>query len=99
MKRILLLAALNVAIVFNANAYDFSAVASSGQTLYYNISGTNVTLTYPGSYGNPYPSGGPTGSLTRSRRERYGSPTPRADSAPSARRTRCIRAASTRGTP
>ena len=63
MKRILLLAALNVAIVFNANAYDFSAVASSGQTLYYNISGTNVTLTYPGSYGYPYPSGGPTGSL------------------------------------
>lgn len=47
-----------------ADAYDFSAVAPSGQTLYYNINGTNVTLTYPGAYGNPYPSGGPTGSLT-----------------------------------
>ncbi|MCQ2273322.1 MAG: leucine-rich repeat protein [Bacteroidales bacterium] len=28
-------------------AYDFSAVAPSGQTLYYTISGTNATVTYP----------------------------------------------------
>lgn len=33
----------------NGFAYDFSAVAPSGQTLYYNINGTNVTVTYPGS--------------------------------------------------
>ena len=30
-----------------AMAYDFSAVAPSGQTLYYNIKGNGVTLTYP----------------------------------------------------
>ena len=37
-------------------AYDFSAVAPSGQTLYYNINGSNVTVTS----GFPYP----TGALT-----------------------------------
>ena len=31
----------------NAWAYDFSAVAPSGQTLYFNISGQNATVTYP----------------------------------------------------
>lgn len=46
MKRI-----LSLALVFlfaaNAWAYDFSAVAPSGQTLYFNISGQNATVTYP----------------------------------------------------
>lgn len=32
--------------------YDFSAVAPSGQTLYYNISGSTVSVTYPGP--SPY---------------------------------------------
>jgi len=36
------------ALPFRAHAYDFSAVAPSGQTLYYNISGNNVIVTYPG---------------------------------------------------
>ena len=31
-------------------AYDFSAVCESGQTLYYNISGSNVTITHPNTY-------------------------------------------------
>ncbi len=34
--------------------YDFSAVAPSGQTLYYNISGSNAIVTYPGSTSNHY---------------------------------------------
>ena len=46
MKRI-----LSLALVFlfaaNAWAYDFSAVAPSGQTLYFTISGQNATVTYP----------------------------------------------------
>ncbi|MCQ2282614.1 MAG: leucine-rich repeat domain-containing protein [Bacteroidales bacterium] len=33
-------------------AYDFSAVSPSGQTLYYNISGSTVSVTYPGP--SPY---------------------------------------------
>lgn len=38
-----------------ARAYDFSAVAPSGQTLYYNISGNTVTVTYASNdYWNPY---------------------------------------------
>ena len=32
-----------------ANAYDFSAVAPSGQTLYYNISNGSASVTYPNS--------------------------------------------------
>ena len=38
-----------IVICLNAHAYDFSAVAPTGQTLYYNISGSNVTVTKPGS--------------------------------------------------
>lgn len=34
----------------SAFAYNFSAVAPSGQTLYYNISGINAQVTYPCSY-------------------------------------------------
>ena len=49
-----------------SQAYDFSAVAPTGQTLYYNINGTTVTVTYPGSSSaSPY-SGytAPTGNLS-----------------------------------
>ncbi len=49
-----------------ASAYDFSAVAPSGQTLYYNIVNGNAAVTYLGvSYNSPY--GGytkPEGVLT-----------------------------------
>ena len=46
MKRMLLLSALIAAIVFNAHAYDFSAVSPSGQTLYYNIGNGQAQVTY-----------------------------------------------------
>ena len=49
----------------SVKAYDFSAVCSTGQTLYYNyLSSSSVTVTYPGSGVSPY--GGyskPTGGL------------------------------------
>lgn len=35
-----------LAIPQSMKAYDFSAVCSTGQTLYYNISGNNVSVTY-----------------------------------------------------
>ena len=35
---------------FSAFAYSFSAVAPSGQTLYYNITGGNAQVTSPDSY-------------------------------------------------
>ena len=52
-----------------ASAYDFSAVAPNGQTLYYNINSgtTTVSITYPGTSNNSgYYSGYtlPTGDLT-----------------------------------
>ncbi len=37
-------------VATSAWAYDFSAVAPSGQTLYYNIVSGHAELTYPGSY-------------------------------------------------
>ena len=46
-----------------ANAYDFSAVAPSGQTLYYNIVNGNAEVTYQ-NVGNPNYSVYPAGSLT-----------------------------------
>ena len=45
MKRILLFAALFAATAFSAHAYDFSAVAPSGQTLFYNIVSGNAQVT------------------------------------------------------
>lgn len=54
MRRLVLFATLFAATVFNARAYDFSAVSPSGHTLYYNVSGSNAIVTYPGS--NPYES-------------------------------------------
>ena len=55
------------AIPFNVYAYDFSAVAPSGQTLYYEIAGNNATVTYPGNGNNyyyPTEYSKPTGNLT-----------------------------------
>lgn len=46
MKRIISLLTLFL-LAANAFAYDFSAVAPNGQTLYYNISGQTATVTYP----------------------------------------------------
>ena len=48
MKRMLLIAALSVATMFNANAYDFSAVTPSGHTLYYNIVNGHAEVVRPG---------------------------------------------------
>lgn len=62
MKRILLLTALMVTSLFNAYAYDFSAVAPSGQTLYYNIVDGNAQVTSQNS-SYPYYSSYPTGTL------------------------------------
>lgn len=45
MKRILLFVAFFFATIFSSHAYDFSAVAPSGQTLYYNIVNGNAQVT------------------------------------------------------
>jgi len=51
MKKILFTILL-LAAAINVHAYDFSAVCSTGQTLYYNItSDSTVAVTYPGSHG------------------------------------------------
>ena len=66
-KKVLMVLVAILAIGQNAFAYDFSAVAPSGQTLYYNISGSTVTVTKPSSGCYSYPYAGytaPTGSLT-----------------------------------
>ncbi len=49
-----------------SQAHDFSAVAPTGQTLYYTISGTTARVTYPGSSEYSPHSGytAPTGDLT-----------------------------------
>ena len=63
-KKVLIIWAAMLAMGQNAFPYDFSAVAPSGQTLYYNISGNTVTVTYPSP--DEYPYSGytkPTGSL------------------------------------
>ena len=51
MKRLLFIA-IFVAAVFDANAYNFSATAPSGQTLYYDITGYN-TVEIVAPYSNP----------------------------------------------
>ena len=68
MKKISLFLLLSILFIGTAKAYDFSAAAPSGQTLYFSIiSGTNVKVTHPGTNGalDPYPSGfaKPTGRL------------------------------------
>ncbi len=64
MKKIILFLILAVSSLASW-AYDFSAVAPTGQTLYYNISGSTVSVTYPGSSSGRW-SGytQPTGDLT-----------------------------------
>ena len=63
-KKVLLVMVAILAMGQSAFAYDFSAVAPNGQTLYYNINGSNVTVTSPNS-SSPYWTGStkPTGVL------------------------------------
>ena len=65
MKKYYLLAVITLfaTLTFQAAAYDFSAVAPSGQRLYYNINGTNATVTSQNS-SDPYYTTYPTGPLT-----------------------------------
>ena len=64
MKRIIIPFPVIILFSLNAFAYNFSAVAPSGQTLYYNIDGGNVQVTYPGSNSGYYSGHAkPTGSL------------------------------------
>lgn len=63
MKKVILFFATLLAFGQSAFAYSFSAIAPTGQTLYYNITGGQAILTYPGSswtqpyYGFTKPSG------------------------------------------
>ena len=51
MKKAFLIFLLIVCAI-NSYAYDFSAVCSTGQTLYYNLtSDSTVVVTYPGNLG------------------------------------------------
>lgn len=55
MKPKILISLIFFGISLNAFAYDFSAVAPSGQTLYYTISGNNVTVaSYPHVFGSSW---------------------------------------------
>lgn len=65
MKKVILLFATLVTFGQTAFAYDFSAVAPTGQTLYYNISDSGASVTYPGWYSSHYPDyyTEPTGNL------------------------------------
>ena len=49
MKKALLLFATLLALWQTAFAYSFSAIAPTGQSLYYNIIGNNAEVTFPGS--------------------------------------------------
>ena len=71
-KRILLVIVFSIAY-FGLYAYDFSAIAPTGQTLYYNIVGGNAVVTNPrfsGDYYYGYTQ--PTGSLTIPNSVSYG---------------------------
>lgn len=69
MKKLLLLCASLFVVIQTALGYDFSAVAPSGQTLYYDIMGNNkVAVTRPGN--NSYSS--LTGNLIISSSVTYG---------------------------
>ncbi len=63
-QRLFLIAALMVAMTVphTSLAYDFSAVAPSGQTLYYNIVDGNAQVTYQNN-GYPFYNSYPTGDL------------------------------------
>ena len=60
-KQLFVLLAL-VATMGTASAYDFSAVSTSGHTLYYTINGSNVTVV-PENSGSPRYTTAPTGNL------------------------------------
>lgn len=65
--KITFFAVLMMALAFpqSVKAYDFSAITPSGHTLYYNISGNNVTVAGPSNWGYEYYYGDkPTGTLT-----------------------------------
>ena len=64
-KQVFLLLVALWAMMQSAFAYDFSAVAPSGQTLYYNIVNGSVTITYPHYYSGGYyvEYGEPSGDL------------------------------------
>ena len=71
MKKILFVLELSLGLISTTLAYDFSAVAPTGQTLYYVINQNNisVSITYPGSSGSDlsnywYGYSKPTGHLT-----------------------------------
>ena len=63
-QKIFIIAVLLTALAIPqcAKAYSFSAVCSTGQTLYYNISGSSVSVTRQNS-SSPYYSTYPTGNL------------------------------------
>ena len=62
-RYLLVVVALFCTLVPQVWAYDFSAVAPSGQTLYYEIDGSNVTVV-PQISSFPYYNTSPTGALT-----------------------------------
>ena len=68
MKKIISFFVWLMALMPISYAYHFSSVASTGQTLYYRISGTTAYVTYPGNYSlddNLYSGYSmPTGNLT-----------------------------------
>ena len=65
-KQVFILLVALLAIGQSAFAYDFSAIAPTGQTLYYNISGGSASVTYPSSSSSSpyYGFTKPTGNLT-----------------------------------
>ncbi len=63
MKRILFLLLALVGLIFTAQAYDFSATAPSGQTLYYMFIGSNKVSVIHQNERYPYYSTYPTGDL------------------------------------
>jgi hypothetical protein len=65
MKKVILLFATLLALGQYAFAYDFSAVVPTGQTLYYDINGTNVEIV-PEYTTSPYyiSTSEPSGALT-----------------------------------
>ncbi len=64
MKKTLLFLAFLLGIALQSWAFDFSAIAPSGQTLYYNIVGGNAEVTNQNNnWANPYNTY-PSGDLT-----------------------------------
>lgn len=54
MRRLVLFLSVMVSLVANAWAYDFYAVAPSGQLLYYEVVGSSAVVTYPHQNMNDY---------------------------------------------